>query len=312
MEIYRDSREEVWHRVDDRTIGLLYEKYIRHSFVFEEIMPGYFALELELEGFADDLIRLIKKNYMFLFRKEILSIPLGKDFAPIFFDAKSPTVLGQLANRFKRNFIISCQQCHTIFLIERGFFPLESLYQKMESIHREEKQSKSIGFCSKRKDFLCSKCQPIVNCSLCRQTFGKDMVSPGSRKCRLCFHRPSPPLSRCFHKNHQKKSYQTLRECCLCQDLVCEFDSIFLSESEKAFCLTCLRHGYNYDIILDCEDSVEAFVMAWSIFESKPLTRKGKQCIDSVSHYIEVFRGIPKRKEVKRRSEIEPMKLILW
>lgn len=315
MEICRDSREEVWYRTDKRTLGLLYEKYIRPSLVFQEIMPGYFALEVELtlcSEFGEDLINLIKKTYMSLFRKEILSIPLGRDFPVVFIEGKCPKLLGHLARGFQRNFLISCQQCHTIFPIERRIFSIESLYQKMVEIdrpmydHEERDQNKlSIGFCTKRKDYICSKCQPIVNCSSCKNTFGKDMVLPGSKQCTQCFHRPSPPLLRCSHKNHQRKNYEILRECCLCQDLVCEFDSIFLQYDKKTFCLLCLRHGYGFDIILDCEESVNTYVMlTWSNYEKRPLSREGKECIKLVSLYIEAFRKIPSREKREREPRV--------
>lgn len=255
VEIYRDEREDAWYTITPKTMEILYQKYIRPSLFFEEVMPAYFAIDqfLPMEIFHDDLVNLVKKTYLSLFRKEFMYIPLGKNFPNTFSIGKSPTFLGHLLKGFSKTFLITCNQCLVIFSVSRYACPLDKLYTGVRTPEliagEHSERSNSIGYCSVTREYYCDKCQLIRSCRSCKRTVGKNKFFSVSRKCVDCFHRPFPPIQRCLRDHSDKEIYTSVAHCLLCAEWVCNIHAIYLEKEEKTVCIDCVKYGYMMGII---------------------------------------------------------------
>lgn len=140
MEVYRDERELVWASIDPLTISVIYEKYIRPSLVFREVMPAYFSIRLlgDSGNLPLELVGRLEKLYLSLFGKEFRWIPLGRDL-PIFHESRKPTRLGLFLD-LRRSFLVTCQQCRTTVQVSKDSCSVDSLYKRIRGDSKGEKK----------------------------------------------------------------------------------------------------------------------------------------------------------------------------
>ena len=154
--------------------------------------------------------------------------------------------------------LIACHGCGCSILASKMARLFDELYRT----------TNTMNYCSILKAFICEKCDTTTYCNRCGRTVcSKKMI--GGTKCVDCLHKLKHVAvkPRCV-SNHDVTlhgygifdSYTRLYSCTKCNRVVCNLDSIHITNTKYTFCMPCLidimeRHN----TLLHHQDSIAIF-----------------------------------------------------